>query len=61
VSYADDLDAKMADFTQFIAKEKRPESNWTGYHRLFNRYLYTGTMEADMAPEAGSEEPPPKA
>ncbi len=54
LSYADDLDAKMADFTQFIAKEKRPETNWTGYHRLFNRYLYTGAL-AD-ASEGGQED-----
>lgn len=53
LSYADDLDAKMADFTQFIAKEKRPESNWTGYHRLFNRYLYTGALA--NGPESGTE------
>jgi len=52
ISYADDIDAKMSDFMQFIAKEKRPETNWTGYHRLFNRYLYTGTL----ADGAGGED-----
>jgi len=61
LSHADDLDAKMADFTQFIAKEKRPESNWTGYHRLFNRYLYTGTIDGDAQQAAGSGEPPREA
>ncbi len=61
LSYADDLDAKMADFTQFISKEKRPESNWTGYHRLFNRYLYTGAIEKDVPPGADRGETPQKA
>lgn len=49
LSYADDIDAKMADFTSFIAKEKRPETNWTGYHRLLNRYLYTGSLDDGSA------------
>jgi 3'-5' exoribonuclease len=61
LSYADDIDAKMADFTQFIAKEKRPESNWTGYHRLLNRYLYTGTIEGGAPPAADSGEAPQEA
>jgi 3'-5' exoribonuclease len=55
LGYADDLDAKMADFTQFIAKEKRPETNWTGYHRLFNRYLYTGAL-ADVSEDAHEDD-----
>jgi 3'-5' exoribonuclease len=60
LSYIDDIDAKMFDFTQFIQKEQRPETNWTGYHRLFNRYLYTGAA-ADSAvpvPEAKNGKPP---
>jgi len=58
LSYADDLDAKMADFTQFIAKEKRAETNWTGYHRLFNRYLYTGTLADEPGPGDGDADGP---
>jgi 3'-5' exoribonuclease len=55
LSYIDDLDAKMFDFTQFIKKEQRPETNWTGYHRLFNRYLYTGTAADQESPAADAE------
>lgn len=58
LSYADDLDAKMFDFTQFIKKEQRPETNWTGYHRLFNRYLYTGVFDESPAPGAENGQPP---
>jgi 3'-5' exoribonuclease len=62
LSYIDDMDAKMFDFMQFIKKEQRPETNWTGYHRLFNRYLYTGAF-ADSAvsePEPAENSKPPK-
>jgi 3'-5' exoribonuclease len=61
LSYADDIDAKMFDFTQFIKKEQRPETNWTGYHRLFNRYLYTGALAEQELPTPGAENgKPPK-
>ena len=61
LSYADDIDAKMFDFTQFIKKEQRPETNWTGYHRLFNRYLYTGALAEKELPTPGAENgKPPK-
>ncbi len=61
LSYADDIDAKMCTFTQFIKKEQRPETNWTGYHRLFNRYLYTGALAEQELPTPGTENgKPPK-
>ena len=58
LSYADDMDAKMFDFTQFINKEQRPETNWTGYHRLFNRYLYTGALDESSTLSAENGKPP---
>jgi len=62
LSYIDDIDAKMFDFTGFIEKEKRPETNWTGYHRLFNRYLYTGASadSAVLSPDHGETGKSPK-
>ncbi len=61
LSYIDDIDAKMFDFTQFIEKEQRPETNWTGYHRLFNRYLYTGALAEKELPVPGADNgKPPK-
>jgi len=58
LSYADDLDARMFDFTQFIKKEQRPDTNWTGYHRLLNRYLYTGSIEGPQSPQTENEKTP---
>jgi 3'-5' exoribonuclease len=44
LSYLDDLDAKMFGFTDQIKKEKKPDSKWTSYNKLFDRYLYTDTF-----------------
>jgi len=38
--YLDDLDAKVNGFQQFIAKENENHSNWSKYHKLFDRYLF---------------------
>jgi len=43
----DDIDAKMYSFAQFIKKEKNEDSKWTGYYKLFDRYLYTNTFVDD--------------
>jgi 3'-5' exoribonuclease len=58
LGYADDIDAKMFYFTQFIEKEQRPETNWTGYHRLLNRYLYTGALDESSTPQVENGKPP---
>jgi len=42
--YLDDLDAKMFGFTEQIKKERKPDSKWTSYNKLFDRYLYTDTF-----------------
>jgi len=39
--YADDLDAKVNCIREFIASED-PDSTWTSYHRLLERYFYIG-------------------
>jgi 3'-5' exoribonuclease len=39
--HADDLDAKINCIREFIASED-PDSTWTSYHRLLERYFYTG-------------------
>ncbi len=38
--YLDDMDSKIRGFQEFIEKEKDTKSKWTGYHRLFERYIY---------------------
>lgn len=39
VYYADDLDAKVNAFREFM-DESDGETNWTPYHRLLDRFLY---------------------
>ncbi len=41
LSYLDDLDAKVNSVQAFIEKERNSETNWTSYHRLFERNIYT--------------------
>jgi len=41
LSYLDDLDAKVNSVQSFIEKERNSETNWTSYHRLFERNIYT--------------------
>ncbi|MDH3975750.1 MAG: HD domain-containing protein [Deltaproteobacteria bacterium] len=47
LSYLDDLDAKVNSIQSLIDGENGNGTNWTGYHRLFERYIYKGNgMEA---------------
>lgn len=40
VHFMDDLDAKVNAFQEFIASARDDESDWTPYHRLFERFIY---------------------
>jgi 3'-5' exoribonuclease len=40
VHFMDDLDAKVNAFQEFIASAQDEESNWTPFHRLFDRFIY---------------------
>ena len=51
--YLDDMDSKIVGYQHFIKKEKNSKSNWTGYHRLFERYIYKDTSTDDTATEEG--------
>lgn len=42
VHYIDDLDAKVNAFQEFIQSSQDDESEWTPFHRLFERYIYKG-------------------
>ncbi len=55
LSYIDDIDAKMYGLAHFIKQEKQPETKWTGYHKLFDRYIYTDTF---IDTDEGGAEPP---
>jgi 3'-5' exoribonuclease len=58
VHYMDDLDAKVNAFQEYIRDARAEESNWTPYHRLFDRYIYKGRAPRDE--EAGKHLAPPE-
>jgi 3'-5' exoribonuclease len=41
VHFIDDLDAKVNAFQEFIV-DSDDDSNWTPFHRLFERFIYKG-------------------
>lgn len=43
VHMMDDLDAKVNAFQEYIKASPADDSNWTPYHKLFERYIYKGT------------------
>jgi 3'-5' exoribonuclease len=51
VHYIDDLDAKVNAFQEFIKSSPDDESDWTPFHRLFDRFLYKGMEKASEMPE----------
>lgn len=46
LNFIDDLDSKINGVLAHIEKEPHSESNWTGYHRLYDRYFYKGPAAA---------------
>jgi len=42
LNFVDDLDSKINGVQTHIDKEPEREGNWTSYHRLYDRYFYTG-------------------
>lgn len=42
----DDLDAKVNAFREFIDNSPEDDSDWTPYHRLFDRFIYKGKSDA---------------
>ncbi|NPV05461.1 MAG: HD domain-containing protein [Syntrophaceae bacterium] len=46
VHYVDDLDAKVMAFQEFIGNSGAEDSEWTLYHRFFDRFLYKGGQKA---------------
>jgi 3'-5' exoribonuclease len=58
VHYMDDLDAKVNAFQETIRDARAEESDWTPYHRLFDRYIYKGRLSRDGA--GGGVDTPPE-
>jgi 3'-5' exoribonuclease len=48
VNMIDDMDAKVNAFLGFIDSAGEDGSDWTPYHRLFERFIYKGTSKEDF-------------
>jgi 3'-5' exoribonuclease len=61
--YIDDLDAKISGFEQELSASYDPESGWTGFSRILDRFIFrdprlTGQKEAEAAePETDGDQP----
>lgn len=42
IHFLDNLDAKLQGFSRIVAESQDPDSNWTGYHKMFGTMLYKG-------------------
>jgi 3'-5' exoribonuclease len=47
LNYLDDLDSKINGIRTHVEKEPENHSNWTTYHRLYDRYFYKGGLPAE--------------
>lgn len=43
--YLDDMDSKVQSMQTLIEKERETPSNWTSYHKLYERYIYKGSYQ----------------
>ena len=48
VNTIDDMDAKVNAFQGFIDSSNDDESNWTPYHRLFERFIYKSSDKGEL-------------
>jgi 3'-5' exoribonuclease len=56
LNYLDDLDSKINGIRTHIRKEPDSPSQWTSYHRLYDRYFY---KESGLANVSGETQPAP--
>jgi len=47
INYLDDLAAKISNFRSLLKKENVGEGDWTGYSKMYERYLYRQAAYAD--------------
>src|SRR3989338_5149329 len=47
--YLDDMDSKIQSMQALIEKEKEMPSNWTSYHKLYERYIYKGKYQGEKS------------
>lgn len=55
LNFIDDLDSKINGVLAHIEKEPHSDSNWTAYHRLYDRYFYKGPVAAGKKQGAGEK------
>ena len=57
LNFVDDMDAKINGIALHIDREQHNASEWTSYHRLFDRYFYAPADEvgAETRPDAPAE------
>jgi len=58
LNFVDDMDAKINGIALHIDREQHNPSDWTSYHRLFDRYFYAPGDEVKEQQQV--ESPPPK-
>ena len=46
--YLDDMDSKVQAMQALIEKEKDIDSNWTSFHKLYERYIYKGKSQEEQ-------------
>ncbi len=57
--YLDDMDAKVQSVQRLIEEEREKDSNWTSYHRLYQRQIYKGQPRErtkETTPTGGAQE-----
>ena len=64
LNFVDDMDAKINGIALHIDREQHNPSEWTSYHRLYDRYFYAPAHEVDApaapsAPEDAASAPAP--
>ncbi len=61
LNFIDDLDSKINGVLSHIEKEPDNHGNWTGYHRLYDRYFYKGQQQPSAeSPERSGPSPVPR-
>jgi len=58
LNFIDDLDSKINGVLSHIEKEPDNHGNWTGYHRLYDRYFYKGQQQETSPAEEFSRPVP---
>ena len=56
VHYIDDLDAKVNAFQEYIGGDPNVTSDWTPFHRLFERFIYKGKGNQQRAQDRSESE-----